>query len=64
MIDPMNKGEAVPAAAETTRLDGAFVPAPVKAVFRTGWRIEGGYVRTPLRYDSTLGLLTDPEDEY
>ncbi|WP_329492471.1 hypothetical protein OG618_37490 (plasmid) [Kitasatospora sp. NBC_01246] len=63
MLDPMNRGERVTAGHEATTLSGVFVPAPVKAVLRAGWRIQDGYVHTPLRYDSTLGLLTNPEDD-
>lgn len=65
MLDPVDKGAKVDAAHEATVVVDAFVPAPVKAVLRAGWRIKDGYIRTPLRYDMALGLLTDPgDDEY
>ncbi|MET9403560.1 hypothetical protein [Kitasatospora sp. NPDC002965] len=63
MIDPMDKGSKTAAAHEDTTVADAFVPAPVKAVLRAGWRIEDGHIRTPMRYDIALGLLTDPDDD-
>lgn len=39
------------------------MPAPVKAVQRTGWDVRDGYVVSDLTYDDTLGLVTDPGDD-
>jgi hypothetical protein len=63
LLDPVEKGVTVPSATNAT-IDGQLVPVPVKAVLRAGWRLdEDGYVRTPVRYDPELGVLTDPEDD-
>ncbi len=40
-----------------------LVPAPVRAVLRAGYRLEGGYVVTDLPYDPTLGLIADEGDD-
>jgi len=40
-----------------------LVPAPVRAVLRAGYRLEGGYVVTDLPYDVTLGLIADEGDD-
>lgn len=37
-------------------------PCPVKAVMRN-YRILNGYPVAPLKYDSTFGLRTEPEDD-
>lgn len=63
MLDPVEPGMTVPAAGNGAVVEGALLPAPVKAVLRAGWRVENGYIRTPVRYDPELGLLTDPEDD-
>ncbi len=43
--------------------DDLLVPAPVKAVVRTGWEIVDGYVVCDLPYSASLGLLTSPHDD-
>ena len=40
-----------------------LVPAPVKTVLRVGYQVIEGLIYANLPYDSTLGLLTEPDDD-
>ncbi len=40
-----------------------LVPCPVKAVLRTGYTLQRGYVVVDLPYDQQLGLLTEAGDD-
>ncbi|MFB6985596.1 hypothetical protein [Streptomyces sp. NPDC056304] len=63
MLGPAEDGYR-PSAGGLARIEDAFVPVPVKAVIRAGWRIgEGGYVHAALPYNPELGVVTDPEDD-
>ncbi|MGW0562841.1 hypothetical protein ACWDZ4_20035 [Streptomyces sp. NPDC003016] len=64
VLDPVGTDGVVLSAGGAVPIEEACVPVPVKAVLRAGWRVsEDGYVHTPVRYDPTLGVLTDPEDD-
>ena len=44
-------------------LDYYLVPAPVKTVIETGYRVENGYVFCSIPYSSDFGLMSDPDDD-
>lgn len=64
VLDPVGEDGYRPSAGGNARIENAFVPVPVKAVLRAGYQIsEDGYIHTPVRFDASLGVLTDPEDD-
>ncbi|MFC7912487.1 hypothetical protein ACF065_27530 [Streptomyces sp. NPDC015232] len=45
------------------RLIGELLPAPVRTVERVGWRVEKGFIVSPLPVDPELGLVVPEEDD-
>lgn len=45
------------------RLVGQLLPAPVRTVERVGWRVEKGFIVSPLPIHPELGLVVPEEDD-
>ena len=45
------------------KLIGQLLPAPVRTVERVGWRVEKGFIVSPVPLDPVLGLVVPDDDE-